>query len=114
MSACDRGSKAAWKSHTFIALQEGKGIRVRSTVEVGVVCGSYSHSSQAEEEKGEPSVHIKEFWEFSHKQGCTIRAKRYYCDNPDNLVLSQYDIHYDKLHMCREPCTHFFSHLQLG
>jgi len=27
---------------------------------------------KAEEEKGEPSVHIKEFWEFSHKQGRTI------------------------------------------
>ena len=44
MSACDRGSKAAWKSHTFITLQEGGGIRVRSTVEVGVVSGSHSDS----------------------------------------------------------------------
>ena len=42
MSACDRGYNAAWKSHTFIVLQEGGGIRMRSTVEVGVVCGSHS------------------------------------------------------------------------
>ena len=36
MSACDCGSNAAWKSHTFIVLQEGGGTRMRSTVEVGV------------------------------------------------------------------------------
>jgi len=34
VSACDCGSKDAWKSHTFITLQEGV-VRVRSTVEVG-------------------------------------------------------------------------------
>ena len=59
MSACDCGSKAAWKSHTFITLQEGGGIRVRSTVEVGVVCGSHSQASlvpKVQEEKGVPSV----------------------------------------------------------
>ena len=37
MSACVCGSKAAWKSHTFITLQEGDDIRVWATEKVGVV-----------------------------------------------------------------------------
>ena len=58
MSACDCGSKAAWKSHTNITLQEGGGIRLRSTVEVGMVCGSHSHSlvPEVQEEKGAPNA----------------------------------------------------------
>ena len=43
VSACDRESKAAWKLHTFITLQDGGDIRVKSTEKVGVVCCSHSH-----------------------------------------------------------------------
>ena len=58
MSACDCGSKAAWKSHTFITLQEGDSIRVKATEKEGVVwvvTVTTGLVPKVEEEKGVPN-----------------------------------------------------------
>jgi len=60
VSNCDCGSKAAWKSHTFISLQEEVGIRAKSTVEMSVACGIVTVTAslvpKVEKEKGVPNV----------------------------------------------------------